>query len=128
VTVRARLRTRVGWLLGAAGVGALVGIAVRELGGGDAGFLAIPAAVIGGWLMFADPRECDPQQGRAGKPAPSVHHQSDRGASLGKRIARTATIVVTALATYLALWPVPIRPVAWQAPAAPGYAGAHAVN
>jgi len=47
---------------------------------------------------------------------------------LGKRTARSAIIVVTALATYLALWPVPIRPIAWQAPAAPGYAGPHAVN
>ena len=45
-----------------------------------------------------------------------------------KRIAWIAVIVVAALAAYLALWPVPIRPVAWQAPAAPGYAGAHAVN
>ncbi len=31
-------------------------------------------------------------------------------------------------AAYLSLWPVPIEPVAWQAPAAPGYTGIHAVN
>jgi len=29
---------------------------------------------------------------------------------------------------YLTLWPVPIAPVNWQAPVAPGYQGAHAVN
>ncbi|RSZ56323.1 SMP-30/gluconolactonase/LRE family protein [Massilia atriviolacea] len=33
-----------------------------------------------------------------------------------------------ALALYMGLWPVPIDPVAWDAPAAPGYTGAHAVN
>jgi sugar lactone lactonase YvrE len=33
-----------------------------------------------------------------------------------------------AAAAYLAFWPVPVRPVAWQAPAAPGYVGAHAPN
>ena len=48
MTVRAALRTRVGWLLAGAALGALVGIAVRALDGGDAGFLAIPAAVIAG--------------------------------------------------------------------------------
>ncbi|HEX8615750.1 MAG TPA: SMP-30/gluconolactonase/LRE family protein [Telluria sp.] len=32
------------------------------------------------------------------------------------------------LASYLGLWPVPIDPVSWDAPAAPGYTGAHAVN
>lgn len=29
---------------------------------------------------------------------------------------------------YFCLWPVPIEPVSWDAPAAPGYAGPHAVN
>ncbi|MBV7539519.1 SMP-30/gluconolactonase/LRE family protein [Acidovorax sp. sic0104] len=33
-----------------------------------------------------------------------------------------------AAAAYLAWWPVPIRPVAWTAPAAPGYQGVHAPN
>jgi sugar lactone lactonase YvrE len=33
-----------------------------------------------------------------------------------------------ALAGYLLLWPVPVEPVAWQAPAAPGYTGVHAPN
>jgi len=37
-------------------------------------------------------------------------------------------LIVAALAGYLAFWPVPIEPVAWQAPASPGYAGSHAAN
>jgi len=45
-----------------------------------------------------------------------------------KRAAILALLLVAALAAYLLLWPVPVRPVAWQAPPAPGYAGPHAVN
>jgi len=45
-----------------------------------------------------------------------------------KRIVWTLVIVVLALAAYLALWPVPIRAVSWQAPAPPGYTGPHAAN
>ena len=30
--------------------------------------------------------------------------------------------------SYLLLWPVPVQPVAWHAPKAPGYQGPHAVN
>jgi sugar lactone lactonase YvrE len=37
-------------------------------------------------------------------------------------------LLALALLGYLALWPVPVEPVAWQAPTAPGYAGVHAVN
>ena len=37
-------------------------------------------------------------------------------------------VLVLASATYLALWPVPIKAVRWSAPAAPGYTGAHAAN
>lgn len=37
-------------------------------------------------------------------------------------------IFVLVLAGYLALWPVPIEPVSWLAPTAPGYVGKHAVN
>jgi sugar lactone lactonase YvrE len=36
-------------------------------------------------------------------------------------------LVLVGLA-YFCLWPVPIEPVSWQAPAAPGYVGPHAVN
>jgi sugar lactone lactonase YvrE len=37
-------------------------------------------------------------------------------------------LVLLGLAAYLALWPVPIEPLSWKAPAAPGYVGPHAVN
>jgi len=37
-------------------------------------------------------------------------------------------LLLLGLAAYLALWPVPIQAVSWKAPAAPGYAGPHAVN
>lgn len=36
--------------------------------------------------------------------------------------------LVALLALYLLAWPVPIAPVAWQAPASQGYTGAHARN
>lgn len=45
-----------------------------------------------------------------------------------KRIAWSLAAFVLALSVYLSLWPVPIDPVAWQAPAAPGYVGVHAPN
>lgn len=45
-----------------------------------------------------------------------------------KKIALTAALLLGAAVLYLAAWPVPIRPVAWDAPAEPGYAGPHAVN
>jgi sugar lactone lactonase YvrE len=45
-----------------------------------------------------------------------------------KRMAWTLLLAVLALLAYLSLWPVPINAVAWQAPAAPGYSGVHAVN
>ena len=38
-----------------------------------------------------------------------------------------AALLLLGLA-YLLLWPVPIQPVAWTAPQAPGYTGAHTVN
>ncbi|MEJ8821232.1 SMP-30/gluconolactonase/LRE family protein [Variovorax humicola] len=45
-----------------------------------------------------------------------------------KKLILTVGLLVVLLAAYLALWPVPVRPVAWVAPADPGYAGAFAVN
>ncbi len=45
-----------------------------------------------------------------------------------KRITWSLLAVVLVLAVYLALWPVPIRAVAWHAPPVPGYTGAHAPN
>ncbi len=38
-----------------------------------------------------------------------------------------ALLLVLGLA-YLLLWPVPVQPVSWNAPKAPGYQGPHAVN
>ncbi|AMO22622.1 SMP-30/gluconolactonase/LRE family protein [Ramlibacter solisilvae] len=45
-----------------------------------------------------------------------------------KKILAGLALVVIALAAYLALWPLPVEPVGWPAPTAPGYAGAHAAN
>ncbi|MCW5656584.1 MAG: SMP-30/gluconolactonase/LRE family protein [Burkholderiaceae bacterium] len=45
-----------------------------------------------------------------------------------KRIGWALLLAVLALAAYLSWWPVPIHAVSWQAPAAPGYSGVHAVN
>ena len=45
-----------------------------------------------------------------------------------KKIAMGVAALVVLGAAYLALWPVPVQPVAWSAPPAPGYAGAHAKN
>ena len=41
---------------------------------------------------------------------------------------RRIGIVLLLLVIYLLVWPVPVRPVAWQAPAFAGYAGAHERN
>ncbi len=45
-----------------------------------------------------------------------------------KRVGWGVGGAVVAVAAYLAAWPVPILPVAWTAPAAPGYQGVHAPN
>lgn len=45
-----------------------------------------------------------------------------------KKAAWGFAVVVLLLAGYLALWPVPVEPLSWDAPAAPGYTGPHAVN
>ncbi|MFZ3127287.1 MAG: SMP-30/gluconolactonase/LRE family protein [Rhodoferax sp.] len=45
-----------------------------------------------------------------------------------KKIVQLVGGVVIAVAAYLLLWPIPIAPVAWIAPQAPGYVGPHAVN
>lgn len=39
-----------------------------------------------------------------------------------------ALLVVVAIAAYLLFWPVPIQPVAWQAPQAPALTGLYALN
>jgi hypothetical protein len=45
-----------------------------------------------------------------------------------RRIAWASALTLLALASYLALWPVPIRALRWAAPTAPGCVGVHAVN
>jgi sugar lactone lactonase YvrE len=45
-----------------------------------------------------------------------------------KRALQVVGLIVVALAGYLAFWPVPVEPVAWQAPASAGYTGPHASN
>ncbi|MDH4416726.1 MAG: SMP-30/gluconolactonase/LRE family protein [Acidovorax sp.] len=45
-----------------------------------------------------------------------------------KRVGWGVGGAILAVAAYLAAWPVPIQPVAWTAPAAPGYQGVHAPN
>jgi sugar lactone lactonase YvrE len=44
------------------------------------------------------------------------------------RTLKIAGALLLALLAYLAFWPVPVEPVAWEAPTFEGYAGPHAVN
>lgn len=44
------------------------------------------------------------------------------------KIALVVLAIIAALAAYLIVWPVPIRPVAWEAPPNPGYEGDFAAN
>ncbi len=45
-----------------------------------------------------------------------------------KKVFRVLAGLVAVLAAYLSFWPIPVTPVSWVAPPAPGYAGPHAVN
>lgn len=45
-----------------------------------------------------------------------------------RRVLLVLGTVIALAALYLLAWPVPINPVAWQAPASAGYTGAHASN
>ncbi len=45
-----------------------------------------------------------------------------------KKLFLAIVVLLLVLAAYLTLWPVPIKPVSWNAPMPPGYAGPHAVN
>lgn len=50
------------------------------------------------------------------------------GALNVRRIVGAVGLVLAALFSYLALWPVPAEPVSWSAPVSSGYIGAHAPN
>lgn len=45
-----------------------------------------------------------------------------------KKLMKLLGALALAAVAYLAFWPVPIQPLAWEAPTAPGYTGPHAVN
>jgi sugar lactone lactonase YvrE len=45
-----------------------------------------------------------------------------------KKILLVIVVLLLILVAYFLLWPVPIKPVSWNAPMAPGYVGPHAVN
>ena len=45
-----------------------------------------------------------------------------------KKLVLGSLALIALLAAYLLLWPVPVDPVPWPAPAPPGYAGPHAAN
>jgi sugar lactone lactonase YvrE len=45
-----------------------------------------------------------------------------------KRLRLAGVALAVGVCAYLLLWPVPVQPVAWQAPPTPKYAGVHAVN
>lgn len=45
-----------------------------------------------------------------------------------KKFVVTAAAVLAAALAYLLLWPVPVQPVAWAAPAFAGYTGVHTPN
>ena len=45
-----------------------------------------------------------------------------------KKIVLTIVAILFLLTAYLTLWPVPIKPVSWNAPIPPGYTGPYVVN
>jgi sugar lactone lactonase YvrE len=45
-----------------------------------------------------------------------------------KKLFGVLGVLLLAALAYFGLWPVPIEPVSWHAPKAPGYVGPHAVN
>ena len=45
-----------------------------------------------------------------------------------RRVLLALFVIVSALAAYLLVWPVPVKPVAWSVGPSPGYTGAHAPN
>ena len=45
-----------------------------------------------------------------------------------KSVVKLFACAIALIAAYLFVWPVPVQPVVWQAPQAPGYVGVHATN
>jgi len=45
-----------------------------------------------------------------------------------KKLVLAIVAILFLLAAYLTLWPVPIKPISWNAPMQPGYIGLHTVN
>ncbi|MCJ7773686.1 MAG: hypothetical protein MUP22_11210, partial [Desulfobacterales bacterium] len=45
-----------------------------------------------------------------------------------KKIVLVCVIIIAAVVLYFIAWPVPINPVAWEAPPNPGYTGPYAPN
>jgi sugar lactone lactonase YvrE len=80
------------------------------MGAGHARQARMPRRLLHG-VKIAGPRTC------AAQPADAM-----------KRLLRWLGLLAAALAAYLAFWPVPIDPVAWQAPRSAGYAGPYARN
>ncbi|WP_019644485.1 SMP-30/gluconolactonase/LRE family protein [Novispirillum itersonii] len=58
----------------------------------------------------------------------SRRYGSSRRGGGGRLLAALLGAAVAGGAAYLALWPVPLAPVAWQAPQFGGYTGPHATN
>lgn len=70
--------------------------------------------------MEAEPESPDV----AGPEAPTPIHRLSRSIPPFGIVGTTAVLVFL----YMLLWPVPIRPVAWEAPSNPGYTGVFAAN
>src|SRR5918996_3519632 len=45
------------------------------------------------------------------------------GADMARKVLAAAGVILALVAVYMLVWPVPVDPVAWQAPGAPGYGG-----
>jgi sugar lactone lactonase YvrE len=58
-----------------------------------------------------------------------VQHKENRmGTSSVRKATGISVLVLGGAVAYLSLWQVPVQPVAWDAPTAPGYVGPHAQN
>ncbi len=69
-----------------------------------------------------------PQSDPAIFPAALLNYRFDPRKNDRMKKRTWAIALLLGLAAYLGLWPVPVQPVSWKAPPAPGYSGPHAVN